>query len=220
VTRVLMAPVRAPSDLRPEVSSALDRIVLRALERDPSKRFLTAEDMADALDKTAVAADPVAVGSWVRTIATPELARRADLLRADVVPSSTHGFAGDGSTDVTEGSTIAAPRPGAPRSVAQRRRLQAIAVAAALVAVLSGWGALSASRVNTARAVPVAPLPSVVETASASAAPEVPSVATALAVQAPPAEPPSSKAPARRAAPRLPPPKPTASAREKLYSRD
>ena len=47
---VLSTRVPPPSRARPEVSPALDAVVLRALERDPDKRFATAQEMALALE--------------------------------------------------------------------------------------------------------------------------------------------------------------------------
>jgi serine/threonine protein kinase len=48
---VLMQPIAAPSGGRPGVPAALDPIVARALERDPARRYQTAAEMADDLDR-------------------------------------------------------------------------------------------------------------------------------------------------------------------------
>ena len=77
VARVLMEPVRPPSEVEPASPAALDPIVLRALERDPSKRFLTADEMACALEEAVSSATPQEVGAWVRSIAEAELVERA-----------------------------------------------------------------------------------------------------------------------------------------------
>ena len=42
--------IPAPSAVRPEIPPELDRIVLKALERDRDKRYQTAQDMARDLD--------------------------------------------------------------------------------------------------------------------------------------------------------------------------
>jgi beta-lactam-binding protein with PASTA domain/predicted Ser/Thr protein kinase len=47
---------RAPSELNPEVSRALDAVVLKALAKDPANRFASAQEFLDALD--AAEADP------------------------------------------------------------------------------------------------------------------------------------------------------------------
>lgn len=47
---VLTAPVPPPHDLNPRVPVALSAVALRALERDPKKRFATGKEMARAID--------------------------------------------------------------------------------------------------------------------------------------------------------------------------
>ena len=42
-------PPRPPSELRPEVPAAIESIVLRLLEKDPARRFQSAEDLSAAL---------------------------------------------------------------------------------------------------------------------------------------------------------------------------
>jgi serine/threonine-protein kinase len=49
--RILALPIPPPSKSRPEISGALDAIVMRALERDPERRYATAGQMADDLDR-------------------------------------------------------------------------------------------------------------------------------------------------------------------------
>jgi hypothetical protein len=76
-------PPRPPSDLRPGVPPAIESIVLRLLEKDPARRFQSAEDLAAAL----AALDPVApVGNApmlaAGTIPSPGL--RAPNAAADV----------------------------------------------------------------------------------------------------------------------------------------
>src|SRR6185436_20182001 len=42
-----------PSRFSPEVSPGLDAVVLRCLERDPTRRFASAETLSDALEQVA-----------------------------------------------------------------------------------------------------------------------------------------------------------------------
>jgi eukaryotic-like serine/threonine-protein kinase len=53
--RVLVMPIAAPSRARPEVPRALDAIVMKALERDPARRYASAAEMARDLDQFVVA---------------------------------------------------------------------------------------------------------------------------------------------------------------------
>ncbi len=48
---VLMQPIAPPSRRRGSIPAGLDAIVVRALAREPERRYQTAEEMADALDE-------------------------------------------------------------------------------------------------------------------------------------------------------------------------
>ena len=50
IRNVLEAPIPAPSSRRPGVPAALERIVMRALERDLARRYATAEELAEELE--------------------------------------------------------------------------------------------------------------------------------------------------------------------------
>ena len=47
--KILALPIEPPSKLRPSVPAELDAIVMKALERDPARRYQTAEEMATDL---------------------------------------------------------------------------------------------------------------------------------------------------------------------------
>jgi serine/threonine-protein kinase len=238
VTRVLMERVRPPSEVRAGAPAALDPVVLRALERDPTKRFLSAHDMADALDAAAKPASSSTVGWWVRSVAADELARRAVLLRASSGQMPVPGSAPDPSPDAaavdvtfeTATVRVATETPAVPPP--RRRRVQWAAVVAVVAAVaisIAGWGGIQASRARTARAEETpapsvaasvaAPTASVLSTPSASASPAADDK-TETALTLPSAESPAHKAPARHPGPKAAPARPAASTRERLYSRD
>ena len=66
-----------PSRLRPEYPSELEAIVLRALDRDPARRFQRAGDLADALEAFASRAGPWRstarhAGVWVQGLFSPQ----------------------------------------------------------------------------------------------------------------------------------------------------
>jgi len=65
LTEVLSMRIPPPSELRGEVSEALDRIVLRALDRDPARRFGSALDFALALEEAAPSASASAISGAV-----------------------------------------------------------------------------------------------------------------------------------------------------------
>ncbi|HMF44204.1 MAG TPA: serine/threonine-protein kinase [Polyangia bacterium] len=72
IDAVRSRPVEAPSALRPEVPAELDAIALRALARDPERRFRTAYDMSEELDRFLIGRDdrPTSktVGRWMEAI--------------------------------------------------------------------------------------------------------------------------------------------------------
>jgi len=72
IDAVRSRPIEAPSTLRPEVPPELDAITLRALARDPERRFRNAHDMSEELDRFLLGRDerPTSktVGRWMETI--------------------------------------------------------------------------------------------------------------------------------------------------------
>jgi serine/threonine-protein kinase len=73
---VLEEVIAPPSRHNPAVPSSLDAIVLRALERDPERRFADARAMAQAIEEVVARAPSSAVADWVRVNAAPTLAQR------------------------------------------------------------------------------------------------------------------------------------------------
>jgi serine/threonine protein kinase len=104
LAKVLTGDVPPPSSIAPDLPQALDRAVLRGLERDPSKRFATAREMAAALDACIGVASPTEIGDWVERTAGEELRERA--LRIALIER------GAAVTDgVPEGAESSYPRP-------------------------------------------------------------------------------------------------------------
>ncbi|WP_437802914.1 serine/threonine-protein kinase [Sorangium sp. So ce693] len=79
--RILEGVVQPPSAYG-DVPKALDEVVLRGLDRDPSRRYATALEMAAALEEALPPASPRAVGAWVETTAGTLLEARAKSLAA------------------------------------------------------------------------------------------------------------------------------------------
>jgi serine/threonine-protein kinase len=78
--KILQSQIPAPSELRPELPSAIDELVLRGLSRSPSARFQSAEEMALLLERAVPPASPREVAAWVHGLAGEALARRAELV--------------------------------------------------------------------------------------------------------------------------------------------
>jgi serine/threonine-protein kinase len=80
MARVLEQPIDPPSQHGPEISKALDEIVLRGLERDPDARWATAEEMANALEAAVTVPNARTIGRWVSGVAVERLALQAKLV--------------------------------------------------------------------------------------------------------------------------------------------
>jgi eukaryotic-like serine/threonine-protein kinase len=127
VAEVLRARAPAPSSVVETIPRAVDDVVARALQRDPGRRFATADEMRSALDQSIAIAGESEVAQWVEELARDELrSRERVLLRID---------------PATAGSTFAshAKRPNTTGTswARVRRPLLVAAAGGALVFVLS-----------------------------------------------------------------------------------
>ncbi|HEX6239416.1 MAG TPA: protein kinase, partial [Polyangiales bacterium] len=81
---VLSAPIRPPNHVSGHSHPSLDRVCMRALERDPQARFASAREMLAALLDAALdlggIALPAQVGRWVSVQAAAQLQKRRALL--------------------------------------------------------------------------------------------------------------------------------------------
>jgi serine/threonine-protein kinase len=77
IGRVLTHGIVAPSTLQSDVPAALDRVVLKGLERVPANRYATAREMAVDLLGCASAASATEIGDWVERTCADELRERA-----------------------------------------------------------------------------------------------------------------------------------------------
>jgi serine/threonine-protein kinase len=76
VNAVLHDPIPRPSDIAPDLPRELDAVVMRGLERDATRRYATARDMALALERLGGIAPASEVGAWVDSLVHTELAER------------------------------------------------------------------------------------------------------------------------------------------------
>jgi serine/threonine-protein kinase len=80
--KVMNDVVEPPSSVNAGLPSALDRVVMRGLERDASKRFANAHEMAVELAACLRPAPASEMGAWVESTAAEELNERASLIAA------------------------------------------------------------------------------------------------------------------------------------------
>jgi serine/threonine-protein kinase len=80
--KVLRSEIPAPSTIASDVPAALDRVVLKSLERNPEDRFATAREMARALEACTPSIAAADLGEFVSTIARTHLEARAKLVAA------------------------------------------------------------------------------------------------------------------------------------------
>lgn len=81
VARALDPRIDAPSTVNPQVSPALDAIVMKALEKNPDARFKSASAFAAALQRAVPIAEPADVSSWVTSLGGPQLDGRWEQLQ-------------------------------------------------------------------------------------------------------------------------------------------
>lgn len=77
LARVLSGVIAPPSSVVPDLGPAIDAVVMRGLERDPSARYADASEMARALEAAVSLASGSQVGRWVEDMAGDELSRRS-----------------------------------------------------------------------------------------------------------------------------------------------
>jgi serine/threonine-protein kinase len=170
LTAVKQAEVPPPSARRPEIPEALDRIVLRALERDVARRYQSADELAGDLEAflATAPAEPGAVTDLLTQLfgeesaqgisAAPmqQLIREAsDKVAADAGKDDPSGPNTVGMLPSSRSAAGDAEAPAAGAGAAPRRLATAWAVAAALV-VAAGAAVAWALHVREAPALTAA----------------------------------------------------------------
>lgn len=138
---VLRRPVPDPLEVIARRSADVDGaplrlladVALRALERDPSKRFGTAADMAQALEDAHPGAATTAVGHWVEQIGAEQLAHEHAMVRELERAVATGNAGSDGGATALAG-TVGGAR--AARIGAGQLRLLPLWLAATAAAAL------------------------------------------------------------------------------------
>jgi len=182
---VMQKKVPAPSTHAADLPPAIDQAVLSGLEREPSRRFARARDMATAIENGAPLARATEIAEWVAMMGEKELAERANVVagmgrpRAPAMPaaasdSSKNVLVSLASSDSMEGLLTAVGETVAPS--AGRRSAKWIGAAAVLF--VSAAFAIAMRRGATTPADVAVPLtrgPTTAATSTASA----PAVSTA-----------------------------------------
>ena len=101
---VLQRPVPPPSSVRPEIPPALDRIVLRALERTRERRYQSADELARDCD--AVLRDERADGQTLRAFLNDLFAEESSSLSLEVPELPEELFADAVSVPVPSDSAV------------------------------------------------------------------------------------------------------------------
>jgi serine/threonine-protein kinase len=89
--KVTQQPIVAPSTFNSALSEALDRVVLKGLERNPELRWETADQMAEELESVATVGSPSRVGRWLKQNAEKRLkSSKQHLASVQLTPSDLH----------------------------------------------------------------------------------------------------------------------------------
>jgi serine/threonine-protein kinase len=80
IQRVIHLDIPAPSRFNNAVSSELDRVVLRALNREPDARFATANEFAQAIEFAQPIASPFAIERYINVVCAHRLEALSRLL--------------------------------------------------------------------------------------------------------------------------------------------
>jgi serine/threonine protein kinase len=165
---------------------ALDRVVMKGLDRDPSKRYATAHELAVDVAACITPATPAEIGGWVERTAAEELEERASRIAA--IERSAAGSVSQ-LRRVDSISGMGAGSSAAPRRPSLRWLLAAIGGAVLVVAA----ALFAVGRSPQHVASPLVPAPSAASSVAAPA-PAESVIVTASSAEAAPVAPPSSRA--------------------------
>jgi len=132
IKKVLDTQVERPSKFVPELPGLIDGLVLRGLAHNPEDRFVTAREMARALERCLPMASASDVGEYVEKMAAPTLAQRAERMAKIEQSSTSHprpslvarAATAEAATAAALGATASSKsdpkmprRPGAPPAI-------------------------------------------------------------------------------------------------------
>ncbi|MBX3264625.1 MAG: serine/threonine protein kinase, partial [Labilithrix sp.] len=145
LNRVLYDPIAPPSSQRSDVPAALEAVCMRALERDVDKRFATAEEFADELERVARSLSCVGsvrdVAACLEEVFGSDLTQQRDAVRAwlarsepSAAPRSRRSLPESSPTRVERGksepSSLRSAPGSAPSGSVERPAVDRLAVTA------------------------------------------------------------------------------------------
>jgi hypothetical protein len=129
-------PVPRPSSRNPEVKPALDEVILRALERDPAKRYQSADEMSQDLERL-VLRKRYAASSFVKQVRA--LVPQDEAALESEVPVEIVFGQRDSSAIAAEGMSRVAPLPPPHATVADATPAAPRTLAGALRGARASW---------------------------------------------------------------------------------
>jgi serine/threonine-protein kinase len=224
MTNILQMEVVPPSTVGLKPPPAFDAVCLRALEKDPAKRWSSALEMEDALREAAVSAGLLGsrreVADWVKSSFETELSARHSAIRSATAvreriarnaPESSSGFrmmpkVGSPDMDV-EFLTPSSARRSTVDSAPPESRKKLLFAAAALtlvsVTIFATWAALRGAGSGAATHPEVAPSVAVATPPAGTPAKQTPPAASVAAIDPLPATTATGAAPTTTAQPKV-----------------
>ncbi|MBK7581709.1 MAG: protein kinase [Myxococcales bacterium] len=135
LSRVLNDPISNLQAVCPDVDPELSEVVMKALERDREKRFATAAQFADAIERVAsragVLASPKELAAYVASVIGDEIAQQRDAVRAWLARSEPSQISGLGYGPISSSVSSAAMFvPGGDMTLAEPRSLSHVTLVA------------------------------------------------------------------------------------------
>jgi serine/threonine-protein kinase len=118
VRRVMQGTTTPPSSMRPEISPALDAVVVRALAREPGDRYPSARHLAGAIEGATEIARAPDIAAWVQTVAKKTLDVRARRVANMLAGGSSGASTGSPLNPPSSSRMPAASSPSSQRIVA------------------------------------------------------------------------------------------------------
>jgi len=147
---VLSSEIKRPSEYNPDVSSELDEVVLKALQRNPNERWQTARDMGTALRRAVAQREdplgPAEIAEWMSVLFPDGEARKRRVMEI-ARTSDAWGTAGahHRSAETTGTAAASIPKTTRRRRATRSRKLRPellvalIGGATILAVVVLGW---------------------------------------------------------------------------------